>query len=469
MERGRLLERPQKSSCSRGCAVWSGQVHGQWGGPLSGQHCETISGRHEAGGQLCTKHAADCTRRICPTACKPACSSSSSHLQLAQALAAAQKGAGGLPAVGAHQAQTLQVASQQVCRCTKSIEMQRVQCWKPGLCSKCGDATCSMLEAWPCEHQHQAGNAPPPTCHSHAKVHGLAVILPSLRSQGQPPVDRGHDAGRTSMEMMPTRKAAACASSLFVQARPKRAEGAAHCSVLPAASPYGVAPRQQPGDEGVALGVEVGQVARALRSAGAAGGERSGVTACGGAAADGPSPCRLAAMHRRFGRHCQRLHMHGFSPTAPLSKFLPCSCLTWANSGRQFRFKSGSRFASSDTCRHQGDTPPTVWHLRRAAHNTGACRSRFSVLTRRQWGKAHMPWPPRQLAQGCVASCGWGCLGRRWAAAGSTGAPTALPQPHACKPLVCARAPVSERQPLKNELEDFTGRRAPGRHSVLLQ
>ena len=309
----------------------------------------------------------------------------------------------------------------------QNTEMQRVQCWKPGLCTKCGDATCSMLEAWPCEHQHQAGNAPPPTCHSHAKVHGLAVVLPSLRSQGQPPVDRGHDAGRTSMEMMPTRKAAACASSLFVQARPKRAEGAAHCSVLPAASPYGVAPRQQPGDEGVALGVEVGQVARALRSAGAAGGERSGVTACGGAAADGPSPCRLAAMHRRFGRHCQRLHMHGFSPTAPLSKFLPCSCLTWANSGRQFRFKSGSRFASSDTCRHQGDTPPTVWHLRRAAHNTGACRSRFSVLARRQWGKAHMPRPPRQLAEGCVAACGWGCLGRRWAAAGSTGAPTALP------------------------------------------
>lgn len=43
---------------------------------------------------------------------------------------------------------------------------------------------------------------------------------------------------------------------------------------------------------------------------------------------------------------------------------LPCNCLTWANSGRQFRFKSGSRFASSDTCRHQVDTPPTVWHLR---------------------------------------------------------------------------------------------------------
>lgn len=49
------------------------------------------------------------------------------YLQLPQPVAAAQERAGGLPAVGAHQAQVLQIASQQVCKYGTTEQTQR---WK---------------------------------------------------------------------------------------------------------------------------------------------------------------------------------------------------------------------------------------------------------------------------------------------------------------------------------------------------
>lgn len=80
-----------------------------------------------------------------------------------------------------------------------------------------------------------------------------------------------------------------------------------------------------------------------------------------------------AAGRARFARR-MRMQLHG----ADCRRSKPCATralatsqlgpapawLAWANRGRQLRLRSGSKCASSATCRHQVDTPPTVWHLR---------------------------------------------------------------------------------------------------------